>query len=49
LIEMDPHYPTVSDEARDALLAARADLVAEDPDGAAPEPEPKGKGGRKGA
>ena len=37
LIEMDPQYPTVSDEAREALLAARADLVAEDPDGAPPE------------
>ena len=35
LIEMDPQFPTVSDEARDALLAARADLVAEDPDDAA--------------
>ena len=32
LIEMDPRYPTVSDEARDALLAARAELVAEEPD-----------------
>jgi PPK2 family polyphosphate:nucleotide phosphotransferase len=31
LIEMDPRFPTVTDEARDALLAARADLVAEDP------------------
>ena len=35
LIEMDPRYPTVSDEAREALLAARADLVAEDVDGGA--------------
>jgi PPK2 family polyphosphate:nucleotide phosphotransferase len=39
LIEMDPRYPTVSDEARDALLAARAELVAEEPEGE-PEREP---------
>jgi polyphosphate kinase 2 (PPK2 family) len=45
LMKMDPQFPTVSDEARDALLAARAELVAEDPDDAAPEGQRKGKGG----
>jgi PPK2 family polyphosphate:nucleotide phosphotransferase len=30
LIEIDPQYPTVSDEAREALLAARDELEAED-------------------
>jgi PPK2 family polyphosphate:nucleotide phosphotransferase len=44
LIEMDPRFPTVSDEARDALLAARADLVAEDPDDAPPEGKSTGPG-----
>jgi hypothetical protein len=34
----------VSDEARDALLAARADLVAEDPDDAPPEGKSTGPG-----
>ena len=49
LIQMDPQFPTVSDEARDALLAARVELVAEDPDGAPPERKPKAKGRGKGA
>lgn len=30
LIEMDPQFPTVSDEARQAMLAAREKLMAED-------------------
>jgi hypothetical protein len=37
LIEMDPQFPTVTKEARDALLAARAELVAEEPDDAGPK------------
>ena len=32
LIRMDPQYPTVSEQAREALLVARAELVAEEPD-----------------
>ena len=35
LIEIDPQYPTVSEEARQALQAARAELEAEGPEGAA--------------
>jgi PPK2 family polyphosphate:nucleotide phosphotransferase len=38
LIEMDPRFPTLDDEAREALLAARAELVAEDPSAAPEEP-----------
>jgi PPK2 family polyphosphate:nucleotide phosphotransferase len=34
LIEIDPQYPTVSQEARDALQAARTELEAEGPGGA---------------
>ena len=34
LIRMDPHYPVVDAEARAGLLAARAELIAEDADGA---------------
>ena len=56
LIRMDPHYPTVDDEARAALLAARAELVAEGPDGGDTAPDKRrasrgkdnGKGKRKG-
>ena len=48
LIRMDPHYPTVSEDARAALLAARAELVAEDPDAAQSEaPEDGAKGGAR--
>jgi hypothetical protein len=32
LIEIDPQYPTVSDEARAELLVARDELLAEAPD-----------------
>ena len=32
LIRIDPQYPTVSEQAREALLVARAELVAEEPD-----------------
>ncbi len=38
LIEIDPRFPTVGEVARQALLEARAELVAEAPDGAAPDP-----------
>jgi hypothetical protein len=38
LIEIDPQYPTVSDEDRERLATARADLVAQAPKGAAPDP-----------
>jgi PPK2 family polyphosphate:nucleotide phosphotransferase len=37
LIGIDPRYPTVSKEAREALLAARADLEAEAPLGSSPD------------
>ncbi len=36
LIRMDPRFPTLDAEARAALLAARAELVAEDPDRSPP-------------
>jgi PPK2 family polyphosphate:nucleotide phosphotransferase len=48
LIEIDPQYPVVSDEARRNLLAARQELEAEAPDGAAADPylaEHDGRGG----
>ena len=32
LVDIDPRFPTVSDEARADLLAARAELIAEDDD-----------------
>jgi PPK2 family polyphosphate:nucleotide phosphotransferase len=38
LIQIDPRYPVVSAEARDALVEARANLVAQAPKGAAPDP-----------
>jgi PPK2 family polyphosphate:nucleotide phosphotransferase len=38
LYEIDPQYPTVSDEAREALLASKAELEAQAPDGAAADP-----------
>ncbi len=41
LIEIDPQYPTVSDEAREALLAARDELEAE---GTSSTPSKRGKG-----
>ena len=37
LIEIDPQYPTVSDEARRELLVARDELLAEAPDAAKAE------------
>jgi PPK2 family polyphosphate:nucleotide phosphotransferase len=38
LIRIDPRFPTVSDEARAALLEAKAELEAQAPKGAAPKP-----------
>jgi PPK2 family polyphosphate:nucleotide phosphotransferase len=38
LVELDPQYPTVSPEARAALLEARTQLEAEAPKGAASDP-----------
>ena len=38
LIEIDPRYPSVSKEARDALQAQKVDLVAAAPPGAEPDP-----------
>jgi PPK2 family polyphosphate:nucleotide phosphotransferase len=48
LIRMDPHYPTVDEEARAELLAARAELMAEDPDAAPPDPAAADDPGAKG-
>jgi PPK2 family polyphosphate:nucleotide phosphotransferase len=38
LMDLDPQYPTLSDEDRQALTQAKADLVAEAPAGAAADP-----------
>jgi len=38
LAKIDPEYPTVSDGARQALLASKERLEAEAPDGVAPDP-----------
>jgi PPK2 family polyphosphate:nucleotide phosphotransferase len=38
LIEIDPKYPKVTDEARAALQAAKVDLEGQAPKGAAPDP-----------
>ena len=38
LIDIDPQFPTVSEDAVRALDAAKRDLEAEAPDGAAPDP-----------
>jgi len=38
LIELDPRYPTLSDDALRDLQAARRELEAEAPDGAPPDP-----------
>ena len=37
-MDIDPQYPTVSDEARRGLLEAKAQLESEAPEGAAPDP-----------
>jgi PPK2 family polyphosphate:nucleotide phosphotransferase len=38
LMEIDPHFPTVSKKQRDALAEVRATLEAQAPKGAAPDP-----------
>jgi PPK2 family polyphosphate:nucleotide phosphotransferase len=38
LVEIDPQYPTVGDEARAALLAAKAELEAQAPEGVPADP-----------
>jgi PPK2 family polyphosphate:nucleotide phosphotransferase len=38
LIEIDPQYPTVDEEARNALLVSKGKLEAEAPEGVAPDP-----------
>ncbi|MGW1894306.1 polyphosphate kinase 2 family protein [Streptomyces sp. NPDC002004] len=38
LIDIDPHYPTVSEETREELLTAKRELEAEAPEGAPPDP-----------
>ena len=48
LIKIDPRYPKVSSEARQALLAARADLVEDAPPGAVADPGASAGGGGKG-
>ena len=54
LIDMDPQFPEVSGEAREALLAARVELLAEDPGTGSEAAGPSGAGagdgkGRKGS
>ena len=42
LIELDPHYPEVGETALRELAEVKAELEAEAPDGAAPDPnEPR--------
>jgi PPK2 family polyphosphate:nucleotide phosphotransferase len=38
LVEIDPQFPTVSDEAREALLVSKAQLEAEAPEGVPADP-----------
>jgi hypothetical protein len=38
LVEIDPQFPTVSDEAKTALLVSKAELEAEAPTGVAADP-----------
>jgi Polyphosphate kinase 2 (PPK2) len=47
LMRIDPRYPTVSAEARRGLEAARAELEAEAPKGAARDPIEAALGKRK--
>jgi PPK2 family polyphosphate:nucleotide phosphotransferase len=48
LIELNPQYPTLSDEARRELMAAKAALEAEAPKGAVPDPVEAQQGGQPG-
>jgi PPK2 family polyphosphate:nucleotide phosphotransferase len=45
LIRIDPRYPTVGEEQRRVLEATRLKLMAEAPEGAAPDPFAAGKAG----
>ena len=45
LVELDPKYPDVTEEQRRQLLEARAELMAEAPPGAAPDPFASRAGG----
>ncbi|MFD1534067.1 polyphosphate kinase 2 family protein [Pseudonocardia aurantiaca] len=47
LIEIDPRYPTVSDEARHNLGVVKRELEAEAPEGAAPDPYIAGRNGHQ--
>jgi PPK2 family polyphosphate:nucleotide phosphotransferase len=38
LVEIDPQYPTITDEARDALLASKKELEAQAPEGVEADP-----------
>jgi hypothetical protein len=38
LAEIDPQYPTVGEEARKALVAAKAELEGQAPEGVAADP-----------
>jgi PPK2 family polyphosphate:nucleotide phosphotransferase len=38
LMDIDPHFPTLDEDARAALLQARSELEAQAPKGAAPDP-----------
>ncbi len=44
LVELDPRYPTVSEPERQALERARAELIAQAPPGAEPDPFAAGDG-----
>jgi polyphosphate kinase 2 (PPK2 family) len=44
LVEIDPQYPTVDEEARRALLDSKAELEAEAPEGVPPDPIAAGHG-----
>jgi PPK2 family polyphosphate:nucleotide phosphotransferase len=49
LMEIDPHYPEVNAPQRRALQAVKKQLVAEAPEGAAPDPNEKRDGARAAA
>ncbi len=48
LMEIDPRYPTVGEEARHALTEIRERLEAQAPEGAAPDPFEQGEHGAAG-
>jgi PPK2 family polyphosphate:nucleotide phosphotransferase len=47
LVEIDPRYPSVGEQVRRDLAAVRRDLVAQAPEGAAPDPYRAGRRGRR--